>query len=123
MSLRRRGNTWWVDITTPGGQRIRESAETPDRKAAQEYHDRLKAEGWRRHKLGDKPQRTWDEAALRFLKELGGWETLEMVNRYAHLAPEHLKAHAERLSIGSGLTAQIRHSDDVSEKTEVAVSN
>lgn len=21
------------------------------------------------------------------------WETLEMVNRHAHLAPEHLKAH------------------------------
>ena len=56
---------------------------------------------------------------LYVLKELGGWETLEMVNRYAHLAPEHLKAHAERLS----LTAQIRHSDEVSEKTEVAVSS
>jgi len=57
------------------------------------------------------------------LKELGGWETLEMVNRYARPAPEHLKAHAERLSFNSGLTAQIRHSDEVSEKTEVAVSN
>ena len=56
---------------------------------------------------------------LYVLKELGGWETLEMVNRYAHLAPEHLKAHAERLS----LTAQIRHSDEVSEKSEVAVSS
>jgi integrase len=60
---------------------------------------------------------------LYVLKELGGWETLEMVNRYAHLAPEHLKAHADRLSISSGRTAQIRHSDEVSEKTEVAVSN
>lgn len=53
------------------------------------------------------------------LKELGGWETLEMVNRYAHLAPEHLKAHAERLS----LTAQIRHNGDAPEKSEVAVSS
>ena len=56
---------------------------------------------------------------LYVLKELGGWETLEMVNRYAHLAPEHLKAHAERLS----LTAQIRHNGDVPEKNEVAVSS
>lgn len=24
------------------------------------------------------------------LKELGGWETLEMVNKYAHLSGEHL---------------------------------
>lgn len=52
MSLRKRGNTWWIDVTTPSGQRIRESAETPDRKAAQEYHDRVKAEAWRRHKAG-----------------------------------------------------------------------
>ncbi len=28
------------------------------------------------------------------LKELGGWETIEMVQRYAHLAPDHLKKHA-----------------------------
>jgi integrase len=56
---------------------------------------------------------------LYVLKELGGWETLEMVNRYAHLAPEHLKAHAARLS----LTAQIRHSGEAVTKTEAAVSN
>ena len=56
---------------------------------------------------------------LYVLKELGGWETLEMVNRYAHLAPEHLKVHAERLS----LTAQIRHTEKVTEKTESAASN
>ena len=31
---------------------------------------------------------------LYVLKELGGWETLATVNRYVHLAPEHLKAHA-----------------------------
>src|SRR5205085_8440941 len=50
------------------------------------------------------------------LKELGGWQTLEMVNRYAHLAPEHLKAHAARLS----LTAQIRHNEQSVAKGEVA---
>ncbi|MDR6501583.1 site-specific recombinase XerD [Burkholderia ambifaria] len=27
---------------------------------------------------------------LQVLKELGGWETLEMVQRYAHLAVAHL---------------------------------
>ena len=29
------------------------------------------------------------------LKELGGWRTLSMVQRYAHLAPEHLRAYVE----------------------------
>jgi hypothetical protein len=47
--------------------------------------------------------------SLYVLKELGGWETLEIVKRYAHLAPEHLKAHAERLSLGAGAMSQIRH--------------
>lgn len=72
MSLYKRGSTWYVDITTPSGQRIRESAKTQDRKAAQEYHDRLKAEAWRTEKLGERQRRTWDEAALRFLKESDG---------------------------------------------------
>jgi hypothetical protein len=39
------------------------------------------------------------------------------VKRYAHLAPEHLKAHAERVSFGA--TAQTRHSD-VTQKSEAA---
>src|SRR5208283_3215142 len=31
------------------------------------------------------------------LQELGGWESPEMVPRYAHLSAEHLAPHAERL--------------------------
>lgn len=31
------------------------------------------------------------------LQELGGWETSEMVRRYAHLAAEHLAPYADRL--------------------------
>lgn len=31
---------------------------------------------------------------LAALKEMGGWESFEMVERYAHLAPEHLTQHA-----------------------------
>lgn len=32
------------------------------------------------------------------LKELGGWRTLTMVNRYAHLAPEHLRQYVGNVS-------------------------
>lgn len=35
---------------------------------------------------------------LHVLQELGGWETVEMVRRYAHLAAEHLAPHAERIA-------------------------
>ena len=69
MALRKRGQTWWLDIATPGGNRFRRSAETTDRKAAQELHDKLKADLWRQAKLGDKPKYTWEDAALRWLNE------------------------------------------------------
>lgn len=35
---------------------------------------------------------------LHVLQELGGWETEAMVKRYAHLAPEHLAEHTQRIS-------------------------
>ncbi len=69
MALYRRGGTWWIDFTTSGGERVRRSARTQDKKAAKELHDQLKAKAWRAAKLGEKPSRIWDEAALKFLKE------------------------------------------------------
>lgn len=35
------------------------------------------------------------------LKELGGWETLEMVKKYAHLNPGHLAEHANVVTFWS----------------------
>jgi integrase len=69
MSLSKRGKTWWIGFTTSSGERIRRSAETEDKAQAQELHDKLKAESWRIAKLGDKPKRTWDEAAYKWLME------------------------------------------------------
>ncbi len=69
MSLYKRGNTWWVRFTAPSGERIRRSAGTSDKQAAQEYLDRLKVELWQVHKLGEKPKRTWKETTVRWLKE------------------------------------------------------
>ena len=37
--------------------------------------------------------------SLSELQELGGWHSHEMVQRYAHLAPEHLAAAAERVTL------------------------
>jgi len=68
----KKSGVWHLDIRTPSGERIRRSTETKDRKAAQEYHDRLKANLWRQDKLGDIPDRTFEEAAVKFLKECEG---------------------------------------------------
>ncbi|CAH5607543.1 Tyrosine recombinase XerD [Enterobacter cloacae] len=34
---------------------------------------------------------------LSVLQEMGGWESIEMVRRYAHLAPKHLSEHARKI--------------------------
>ena len=69
MSLYKRGTTWWIDFTTPAGERVRHSAETSNRVEAQELHDRLKAEHWRVQKLGERPKRTWNEAVHKWAQE------------------------------------------------------
>ncbi len=35
---------------------------------------------------------------LHVLQELGGWESVEMVRRYAHFSNEHLAEYVERFS-------------------------
>jgi integrase len=43
---------------------------------------------------------------LMVLKGLGGWETIEMVQKYAHLAPSHLAEHAGTVKFWSTLGDQ-----------------
>lgn len=69
MSLYKRGEVWWIRFTAPNGQRICESAQTKNRKEAEEYHDKLKSEYWRRYKLKEKPRRLWQEAVVQWLRE------------------------------------------------------
>ncbi|MGG2044872.1 tyrosine-type recombinase/integrase [Burkholderia gladioli] len=71
MSIHKRKNSafWYVDIRTPGGGRVRHSTGTSDKREAQEYHDKVKHELWRTVRLGEQPAYTFDEAAVRLLKE------------------------------------------------------
>lgn len=66
MPLYRVGLTWYIDLRTRKG-RIRRSAGTTDKKAAQELHDRLKDALWRQERLGDQPAVTWGEAVKKWL--------------------------------------------------------
>lgn len=85
MPIRRRDDSeiYYVDIRKPDGGRIRRSTGTTDRKAAQEYHDKLKHELWQVQKLGRKPTRTFDDAALRYLTEQAGKASYK--NRVQHI--------------------------------------
>lgn len=77
MSLKKRGNIWWIDVLSPSGERIRRSAGTEDQTLAQEYHDRFKVELWRIARLGEKPRHTWNEAVVRWLKEQNHKATIQ----------------------------------------------
>ncbi len=79
MALFKRANSrfWWVRFTAPDGRQIRESAQTTDRKSAQEYEDQRKAELWRQQRLGERPRYLWQQAVERWLIEAEGKATLE----------------------------------------------
>ena len=69
--LYRRPNSayWWVRFKDPGGHEIRQSSGTEDRKDAEEYEAKLKLDRWRQVRMGDKPRRIWQEAAVRWIDE------------------------------------------------------
>ncbi len=62
--------------------------------------ERAKIDDFRWHDL----RHTWaswhvqNGTPLHALKELGGWSSMDMVLRYAHLAPDHLSQYADNLS-------------------------
>ncbi len=68
MSLYKRGSIWWVEIVHHG-QRIRRTTGAETKAAAQEFHDRLKAELWRQGSLGEQPAHAWEDAVIRWLDE------------------------------------------------------
>ncbi|EPX97256.1 MULTISPECIES: tyrosine-type recombinase/integrase [Ralstonia] len=70
MSIRKdkKSGVYFVDFRAPSGERVRGSARTSDRKEAQEYHDRLKAQHWRQSMLGEQPEHTFEEGAVKFLR-------------------------------------------------------
>jgi integrase len=77
MAIRKRGIVWWIDFTTPSGERVRRSTETGDKTEAQELHDRLKAEAWRQDKLDEGPKHTWNDAVVRWCSEQSHKATAE----------------------------------------------
>lgn len=83
MPLVKRGDVWWIDIRHQG-RRIRRSAQTGNKKQAQELHDRLKSELWREENLDAMPAHLWDDAVKRFISEETGraglWHDAQMLD-------------------------------------------
>lgn len=82
MSLFKRSTSpyWYYRLYPPkGGRPIQGSTGTTDKKQAQEYHDRLKADLWNQARLGQKPRYTWNDAVLRFVSERENVSSLETI--------------------------------------------
>lgn len=72
MPIYKRGNTYWIDVTSPNGERIRRSSGTSDKLKAQEYHDKIKYDLWQVGKLDKSPDRIFDEIIILALKDADG---------------------------------------------------
>jgi integrase len=59
---------WWINATLPNGKRIRQSSGTADRADAEAYLAKLKLDAYRETHFGIKPERTWQEAVIRYLE-------------------------------------------------------
>lgn len=68
MALCKRKNIWWIRFSHQG-ERIQKSCGTSDRLAAQQLHDKLKAELWKIDKLKAKPNKDWNDAVIRWSQE------------------------------------------------------
>lgn len=97
---------WWLDVRAPGVKRIRRSTGTTDKQAAQELHDRLKAELWRTVKLGEEPDHTFDEAALGMLKQSEGQRDYETKVRHVTYWREALGSTTSVRSLTAGKIMQ-----------------
>ena len=90
MGIRKRGSVWWVDFTTPTGERVRRSSETGNKAEANEFHDRLKAEAWRQQKLDESPRRFWNDAVVRWCNEQSHKATAEEDKAKLRWLDQHL---------------------------------
>ena len=59
---------WWISATLPNGKRIRQSAGTECREDAEALLAKLILDAYKELHFGIKPQRTWQEAVVRFLE-------------------------------------------------------
>ena len=71
---------WWIDITVDG-ERIKRSAGTTEKRAAEEYAATLARDLWRTRRLGETPRVTWDHAVVAWLAEHQHRKSIEEIKR------------------------------------------
>jgi len=72
---------WWINATLPNGERVRESTGTEHREEAEAYLAKLKLDSYRETHFGVKPQRSWQEAVVRYLEVKASLRSIRDVRR------------------------------------------
>jgi integrase len=88
----RRGDSrlWWISTTLPNGRRIRQSTGTEDRTEAEALLCKLKLEAFRAENFGIKPQRSWQEAVVRYLASKANLRSFRDVQRICRMLDPYL---------------------------------
>jgi integrase len=81
---------WWINATLPNGKRVRQSAGTDVREDAEAYLAKLKLDAYRETHFGIKPQRSWQEAVVRFLELKRTLRSFSDVQRICRLLDPYL---------------------------------
>jgi integrase len=62
---------WWINATLSNGKRVRQSAGTENRQEAEAFLAKIKLDAYREVHFGIKPERSWQDAVVRFLAVKG----------------------------------------------------
>lgn len=81
---------WWIATTLPNGKRIRQSAGTENRQDAEALLAKIRLEAFREHHFGFKPQRSWQEAVVRYLTIKANLRSYRDVNRICRMLDPYL---------------------------------
>lgn len=81
LELKQRNGIWYA-CGTIGGERIRESLGTRDKKVAEEARAQYEASVWKRHTYGEEAVRLFEEAATSYMKQGGEGRFLAPIIKY-----------------------------------------
>lgn len=78
---------WWIAATLPNGKRLRQSSGTENREDAEALLAKLTLDAYRAAHFGFKPERSWQEAVVRYLEvkaRLKSFRDVQRICRHLH---------------------------------------
>ncbi len=71
LKLTNRNGVWYIQGADPAGRFIRKSCKTRDREKAEQLRAQLEAKLWKGHIYGEEAVKTFEDAALSYVKDYG----------------------------------------------------